>query len=119
MLSDSCFDLNLGLKQGYHPVATVQGFIDDIRHYADPPFDYPKEVIDRLIELAERWLASGEVCDLVILFDAAETVRRFYDRSGPYSNWESEAQAAQWAKRYWATEWDLRVEKNGFRIFEF
>lgn len=104
MLSDSCFDLNLGLKQGYDSVATVQGFIDDMRHYADPPFDYPKEVIDMLIELAGRWLASEEMRDLVVLLDAAGTVRRFYDCDfGGYTR-ETDG------------EWDLRVEKGEFSI---
>jgi hypothetical protein len=81
-LADSCFDFLSSLaKRRAGPRALVRAFIESVGLYAShpPPFGYPKEVTDKLVELANAYLTSGQAKDLQALRVAARTTQRYYD----------------------------------------
>jgi hypothetical protein len=85
MLSDVCSELVFTLTEGKadSPIL-VRQFIDGIRGYLGEPFDYPKPVIDKLIERAETFLNQPSDAHLVRLVLAAKTTQEFYDMPAAY-----------------------------------
>ena len=63
MLSDSCFELRAALEQEHalcDAFSLVTDFIEEVQKYSGAPFEYPKPVTERLIELARAYLASPD-----------------------------------------------------------
>src|ERR1700735_1336031 len=85
MLADVCSELIFTLTEGKadSPIL-VRQFIDGIRGYLGEPFDYPKPVIDKLIERAETFLNQPSDATLVSLVLAAKTTQEFYDMPAAY-----------------------------------
>src|SRR3984885_3600256 len=85
MLADVCSELIFTLTEGKadSPIL-VRQFIDGIRGYLGEPFDYPKPVIDKLIERAETFLNQPSDAHLVRLVLAAKTTQEFYDMPAAY-----------------------------------
>jgi hypothetical protein len=62
----------------------VRKFIDGVRGYLAEPFDYPKPVLEKLIERAETFLNQPSDATLVRLVLAAKTTQEFYDMPPAY-----------------------------------
>jgi hypothetical protein len=85
MLSDVCSVLIYALGEGKADSTTSVGkFIEGVRAYLAEPFDYPKPVIDKLIERAEVFLNQPADSALVRLVLAAKTTQEFYDVPAAY-----------------------------------
>jgi hypothetical protein len=56
---------------------------EDVQSYSGAPFEYPKPVTERLIELARAFLASQADQDLSVLLINADITRNYYD-AAPY-----------------------------------
>jgi hypothetical protein len=85
MLSDVCSVLVYALGEGKVDSTTSVGkFIEGVRAYLAEPFDYPKPVIDKLIERAEVFLNQPADSALVRLVLAAKTTQEFYDVPAAY-----------------------------------
>ena len=80
MLSDVCSELGCALSEGNDDsLAVVRRFMDGVRGYLAEPFDYPKPVLDELMERAETFLDKPSDTTLVCLMIAAKTTQEFYD----------------------------------------
>jgi hypothetical protein len=85
MLADVCSVLVNALSDENHDIpALVRKFIDGVRGYLDDPFDYPKPVLNKLIERAENFLNHPSDAALVRLVLAAKTTQEFYDLPPAY-----------------------------------
>jgi len=62
----------------------VRKFVDGVRGYIAEPFDYPKPVLEKLIERAEAFLHQPSDATLVRLVLAAKTTQEFYDMPPAY-----------------------------------
>ena len=59
--------------------ALVHKFVEGVRGYTAEPVDYPKLVLEKLIERAENFLNQPSDATLVRLVLAAKTTQEFYD----------------------------------------
>jgi hypothetical protein len=85
MLSDVCSVLVYALTEGKDDSpGLVRKFIDGVRGYLAEPFDYPKPVLEKLIERAETFLNQPSDATLVRLVLAAKTTQEFYDMPPAY-----------------------------------
>jgi hypothetical protein len=85
MLADVCSVLVSGFIQEDHDSpALVRQFIDGVRGYLSNPFDYPKPVLEKLIQRAETFLNHPSEAALVRLVLAAKTTQEFYDLPPAY-----------------------------------
>ena len=85
MLSDVCSVLVYALTQGKEDSPSlVRKFVDGVRGYIAEPFDYPKLVLEKLIERAETFLNQPSDATLVCLVLAAKTTQEFYDMPSAY-----------------------------------
>jgi hypothetical protein len=85
MLSDVCSVLVYALTEGKDDSpALVRKFIDGVRGYLAEPFDYPKLVMEKLIDRAETYLNQPSDATLVRLVLAAKTTQEFYDMPPAY-----------------------------------
>jgi len=62
----------------------VRRFIEGVRGYIAEPFEYPKPVLEKLIETAEAYLSQPSEATLVRLVLAAKTTQEFYDMPTAY-----------------------------------
>jgi hypothetical protein len=85
MLSDVCSVLVYALSQGKEDSPSlVRKFVEGVRGYIAEPFDYPKPVLEKLIERAESFLHQPSDATLVRLVLAAKTTQEFYDMPPAY-----------------------------------
>jgi hypothetical protein len=85
MLSDVCSVLVYALAEGKEDSpALVHKFVEGVRGYTAEPFDYPKPVLEKLIERAETFLNQPSDATLVRLVLAAKTTQEFYDMPSAY-----------------------------------
>jgi hypothetical protein len=85
MLSDLCSVLVYALAQGKEDSPTlVRKFVDGVRGYIAEPFEYPKPVLEKLIETGEAYLIQPSEATLVRLVLAAKTTQEFYDMPPAY-----------------------------------
>jgi hypothetical protein len=85
MLSDVCSVLVYALGQGKEDSPSlVRKFAEGVRGYIAEPFDYPKSVLEKLIERAESFLNQPSDATLVRLVLAAKTTQEFYDMPPAY-----------------------------------
>jgi hypothetical protein len=64
--------------------ALVHQFVEGVRGYIEEPFDYPKPVLEKLIERSETFLNQPSDATLVRLVLAAKTTQEFYDLPPAY-----------------------------------
>jgi hypothetical protein len=62
----------------------VGKFVEGVRGYLAEPFDYPKPVLEKLVERAEAFLNQPSDATLVRLVLAAKTTQEFYDMPAAY-----------------------------------
>jgi hypothetical protein len=85
MLSDVCSAMVYALTQGKEDSPSlVRKFVDGVRAYVAEPFEYPKPVLEKLIEMAEAYLNQLSEATLVRLVLAAKTTQEFYDMPAAY-----------------------------------
>jgi hypothetical protein len=85
MLSDVCSVLVYALAEGKEDSPTlVHKFVEGVRGYIAEPFDYPKPVLEKLIERAETFLNQPSEATLVRLVLAAKTTQEFFDMPSAY-----------------------------------
>jgi hypothetical protein len=85
MLSDVCSVMVDALAEGKEDSPSlVQKFVEGVRGYIAEPFDYPKPVLEKLIERAETFLNQPSDATLVRLVLAAKTTQEFYDMPPTY-----------------------------------
>ena len=85
MLSDVCTEMVYALAQGKEDSPSlVRKFVEGVRGYIAEPFDYPKAVLEKLIERAETFLNQSSDARLVCLVLAAKTTQEFYDMPTAY-----------------------------------
>jgi hypothetical protein len=85
MLSDVCSVMVYALAQGKEDSPSlVRKFLEGVRGYSAEPFDYPKPVLEKLIERAEAFLNQPSDATLVRLVLAAKTTQEFYDMPPAY-----------------------------------
>jgi hypothetical protein len=85
MLSDVCSVLVDALAHGKEESSfLVRRFVDGVRGYIAEPFEYPKSVLEKLIERAEAYLDQPSEATLVRLVLAAKTAQEFYDMPSAY-----------------------------------
>jgi hypothetical protein len=85
MLSDVCSEMVYALAQGKEDSPSlVRKFVEGVRGYIAEPFDYPKAVLEKLIERAETFLNQPSDARLVCLVLAAKTTQEFYDMPTAY-----------------------------------
>lgn len=85
MLSDVCSMLVYALEEGKEDSPSLaRKFVDGVRGYIAEPLDYPKPVLEKLIERAETFLNRPSDATLVRLVLAAKTTQEFYDMPPAY-----------------------------------
>jgi hypothetical protein len=85
MLADVCSVMVYALAQGKEDSPSlVRKFLEGVRGYSAEPFDYPKPVLEKLIERAEAFLNQPSDATLVRLVLAAKTTQEFYDMPPAY-----------------------------------
>jgi hypothetical protein len=85
MLSDICSVMVYALAQGKEDSPSlVRKFVEGVRGYIAEPFEYPKPVLEKLIERAEAYLNQPSEATLVRLVLAAKTTQEFYDMPPAY-----------------------------------
>jgi hypothetical protein len=62
----------------------VRKFVDGVRAYIAEPLEYPKPVLEKLIETAQTHLNQPSEATLVRLVLAAKTTQEFYDMPAAY-----------------------------------
>jgi hypothetical protein len=85
MLSDVCSALVYALAEGKDASPSLaRKFVDGVRSYIAEPLDYPKPVLEKLIERADAFLNQPSDATLVRLVLAAKTTQEFYDMPSAY-----------------------------------